>query len=114
MKKLIFATLLLGGCTMIMPVPHDPVEAGRLITAKQKMETVSCIDKDDKEWQPLIDDLRWLNMYTEFRQDPQAKALDELYIAMQKAKAGSTAYCEATVKLNKTRVQVIEKAWKGR
>ena len=70
--------------------------------------------KDDKEWQSLIDDLRWLNMYTEFRQDPQAKTIEELYIAMQKAKAGSTAYCEATVKLNKTRVKVIESAWKGR
>ena len=114
MKKLLILSLLLTGCSFIMPVPHDPVEAGRLITTKQKMESISCIDKDEKEWQPLIDDLRWLNMYTEFRQDPQAKALEELYIAMQKAKTGSTAYCEATLKLNKTRVQVIESAWKGR
>ena len=114
MKKLLILTLLLTGCSFIMPVPHDPVEAGRLITAKQKMESISCIDKDEKEWQPLIDDLRWLNMYTEFRKDPQAKSIEELYIAMQKAKNGSTAYCEATLKLNKTRIQVIESAWKGR
>lgn len=114
MKKLLVLTLLLTGCSIIMPVPHDPAEASKLIDAKQKMENVSCIDKDPLEWQPLINDLRWLNMYTEFRQDPQAKTVEELYIAMQKAKDGSTAYCEATLKLNKTRVLVIEKAWKGR
>jgi hypothetical protein len=115
MKKLtLIATLLLTGCSFIMPVAHDPAEAAKLIDAKQKMETLSCIDKDVKEWQPLINDLRWLNMYTEFRQDPQAKTIEELYIAMQKARDGSTAYCEATLKLNKTRVLVIEKAWKGR
>ena len=114
MKTLLLATLLLTGCSFIMPVPHDPVEAGRLITAKQKMESISCIDKEEAEWQPLIDDLRWLNMYTEFRQDPQAKTIEELYIATQKARDGSIPYCEATLKLQKTRIQVIEKAWKGR
>lgn len=115
MKKLtLIAALLLTGCSFIMPVPHDPVEAGKLIDAKQKMDTLTCVDKGVKEWQPLIDDLRWLNMYTEFRQDPQAKTIEELYIAMQKARDGSTAYCEATLKLQKTRIQVIEKAWKGR
>ena len=114
MKKLLLATLLLTGCSFIMPVPHDPVEAGRLISAKQKMEEVGCDIKDPFVWQPLIDDLRWLNLYTDFRQDPQAKSIEELYIAMQKARAGSPAYCEATVKLNKTRILVVEKAWKGR
>jgi len=44
----------------------------------------------------------------------QAKSIEELYLAMQKARAGSTAYCEATLKLNKTRILVVEKAWKGR
>jgi len=115
MKHLtLFAALLLTGCSFIIPVPHDPVEAGKLISVKQRMDEIGCEIKDPFVWQPMIDDLRWLNLYTEFRQDPQAKNIEELYIAMQKAKAGSTAYCDATVKLNKTRIQVIEKAWKGR
>ena len=115
MKKLtLIAALLLTGCSFIMPVPHDPVEAGKLISVKQKMEEAGCDIKDPFVWQPIIDDLRWLNLYTEFRQDPQAKTIDELYLAMQKARAGSTAYCEATLKLQKTRILVIEKAWKGR
>jgi len=53
-------------------------------------------------------------MYTEFRADPQAKTIEELYFAIQKARDGSEPYCEATLKLQKTRILVIEKAWKGR
>lgn len=115
--RAILLALLLSGCstmTLIWPVPHDPVEAGKLISVKQKMEEVSCVDKDPFVWQPLLSDLRWLNLYTEFREDPQAKAVDQLYVAIKKAHDGSLAYCEATLKLNRTRIQVIEKAMKGR
>jgi hypothetical protein len=79
------------------------------------VETLTCgATKDFPRWQSTVDDMRWLNMYTEFRQDPQAKTIEELYIATQKARDGSEAYCEATLKLQKTRILVIEKAWKGR
>lgn len=106
--------LLLSGCSFIMPVPHDPVEAGKLINIKQGMEEVSCIDKDPFVWKPLLSDLRWLNLYTEFREDPQAKAIEQLYVAIKKANEGSVPYCEATLKINRTRIEVIEKAWRGR
>ena len=115
MKKLTLITaLLLSGCSFIWPVPHDPVEAGKLISVKQRLEEVSCIDRDPFQWQPLVDDLRWLNLYTEFRKDPQAPALEQFYLAIQKARTGSVAYCESTLKLNKIRIQAIEKAWSGR
>lgn len=114
MKKLLVLTLLLTGCSFIMPVKHDPAEAAKLIDIKQQMETVSCIDKDKAQWQGLVDNLRWLDLYATFREDPQGPTVSELYVAIQKARDGSTAYCEATLKLNKTRVLVIEKAWKGR
>lgn len=116
MKSLLLV-LLLSGCSsmnLIWPVPHDPVEAGKLISVKQKMEEVSCVDKDPFVWQPLLSDLRWLNLYTEFREDPQAKAIEQMYVAVKKANEGSLAYCEATLKLNRTRILVIEKAMKGR
>jgi len=112
--KSVLLVLFLSGCSFIMPVPHDPVEAGKLISIKQKLEEVSCIDKDPLVWQPLLSDLRWLNLYTEFREDPQSKSVDQLYVAIKKAHEGSIPYCEATLKINKTRVQVIEKAWRGR
>ena len=116
MKKLtLILALLLTSCSFIMPVPHDPAEAAKLIDIKQKMDTLTCgATKDFPRWQSTVDDMRWLNMYTEFRQDPQAKTIEELYIATQKARDGSSAYCEATLKLQKTRILVIEKAWKGR
>jgi hypothetical protein len=116
MKKLtLIAALLMTGCSFIMPVPHDPAEASKLIDIKQKVDTLTCgATKDFPRWQSTVDDLRWLNMYTEFRGDPQVKTIEQLYFAIQKARDGSEAYCEATLKLQKTRIQVIESAWKGR
>ena len=115
--RILLLALLLSGCStfkMILPVPHDPVEAGKLISIKQGLEEVSCVDKDPFVWKPLLSDLRWLNLYTEFRQDPQAKAVEQLYVAVKKANEGSIPYCEATLKINRTRIQVIESAWRGR
>ena len=116
MRKLtLIAVLLMTSCSFIMPVPHDPAEASKLIDIKQKLETLTCgATKDHPRWQSTVDDIRWLNMYTDFRADPQAKTIEELYIATQKARDGSEAYCEATLKLQKTRILVIEKAWRGR
>ena len=114
MKKLILITLLLTGCSFIMPVPHDPAEAAKFTDIKLDVEKVTCIEKNKADWDKLIEDTRWLDMYTAWRQDPQQKAVTEFYVAMQKARDGSPAYCEATIKLNKTRLQVIESAWKGR
>jgi hypothetical protein len=115
MKRLVLVAALLSGCSFIMPVPHDPAEASKLIDIKQKVDTLTCgATKDFPRWQSAVDDMRWLNMYTEFRADPQAKTIEELYIATQKARDGSEAYCEATLKLQKTRILVIEKAWRGR
>ena len=92
----LIAALLLTGCSFIMPVPHDPAEASKLIDIKQKVETLTCgATKDFPRWQSTVDDTRWLNMYTEFRADPQAKTIEELYFAIQKARDGSEAYCEA-------------------
>jgi hypothetical protein len=114
MKRLVLVAALLSGCSMIMPVKYDPSGGAALTDIAVQIDKVSCIDKDKNEWQKLIDDVRWLDVHTAWKQDPQNKTISELYVAVQKAHEGSTAYCEATLKLNKTRVQVLEKAWKGR
>jgi hypothetical protein len=115
MKKLtIIAALLLTGCSFIMPVAHDPAEASKFTDVKLDVEKVACVEKNRADWDKLIEDARWLDMYTAWRQDPQQKAVTEFYVSMQKARDGSPAYCEATMKLNKTRLEVIEKSWKGR
>jgi hypothetical protein len=115
MKKLtLIAALLLTGCSFIMPVPYDPAGGAALTDISIQLDKVSCIDKEKNDWQKLVDDARWLDVHADWKQDPQAKTIDELYIAIQKARDGSTAYCDATIKLQKTRVKVLQKAWKGR
>jgi len=114
MNKLILVAALLSGCSFIMPVQYDPAGGAALTDISIQLDKVSCIDKDKNEWQKLLDDARWLDVHVTWRQDPQAKTIDELYMAIQKAKDGSTAYCDATIKLQKTRVLVLQKAWKGR
>jgi hypothetical protein len=115
MKRLVLvAALLTAGCSFIMPVPYDPAGGAALTDISVQLDKVSCIDKDKNEWQKLVDDVRWLDVHAAWKEDPQIKTINELYIAIQKAKDGSTAYCDATIKLQKTRVQVLQKAWKGR
>ena len=117
MKRLLLVSvLLLNGCaiTNLLPKHHDTAEAAKLTDLKVDIEKVSCNDKKEADWAKLIEDARWLDVYTAWRDDPQQKAVTEFYIAAQKARDGSPAYCEATIKLNRTRLQVIESAWKGR
>ena len=115
MKRLVLATaILLSGCSFIMPVPYDPAGGAALTDIAVQLDKVSCIDKEKNEWQKLVDDARWLDVHAGWKEDPQTKTVDELYKAVQKARDGSTAYCDTTIKLQKTRVQVLQKAWKGR
>lgn len=115
MKKLtLIAVLLLTGCSFIWPVPHDPAGAQALITVKQSLSKVECEDKNTVLWNELKHQSEYLAIYTRFREDPQAKSAEQFNEAINKAYDGSKAYCEATLKLNKTRLEVIEKAWRGR
>lgn len=104
--------LLLAGCSVIWPVKHDPAEAQALIQVKQSLNEVECDQPDG--WKELLHQTKFLAMYTKFREDPQAKNAEQLDEALNKAANGSKAYCEATLKLNRTRIEVIEKAWRGR
>lgn len=110
--RAILLALLLSSCSIIWPVPHDPAGAQALIEVKQTLSTVECGEPDN--WKDLLKQSRFLAMYTTFREDPQAKNAQQLDEALNKAATGSKPYCEATLKLNKTRIEVIEKAWRGR
>jgi hypothetical protein len=110
--KAILLALLLTGCSVIWPVKHDPAGAQALIQVKQTLSMVECDQPD--HWKELLHQSRFLMMYTKFREDPQAKNAEQLDVALNKAADGSRAYCEATLKLNTTRIEVIEKAWSGR
>ena len=110
--RAILLALILSGCSIIWSVPHDPAGAQALIQTKQTLNMVEC-DREDN-WKDLLKQSRFLMMYTKFREDPQAKNAEQLDEALNKAANGSKPYCEATLKLNRTRIEVIEKAWRGR
>ena len=110
--KAILLALLLTGCSVVWPVKHDPAGAQALIQVKQTLNMVECDQSDN--WKELLHQTRFLMMYTKFREDPQAKNAEQLDEALNKAANGSKPYCEATLKLNRTRIEVIEKAWRGR
>ena len=110
--KYAFIALFLTGCSVIWPVAHDPAEAQALIQVKQSLNLVECDQPEG--WKDLLKQSKFLAMYTKFREDPQAKNAEQLDEALNKAANGSKPYCEATLKLNRTRIEVIEKAWRGR
>lgn len=112
--RAILLALLLSGCSVIWPIAHDPAGAQALINVKQTLNHVECQNKEVSAWNELKYRSEYLMLYTKFRQDPQAKSAEQLNEAINKAYDGSKAYCESTLKLNKTRLEVIEKAWRGR
>ena len=59
--------------------------------------------------------VRHLKVYTEVRGDPQAPAIAQMEEALQKAyNSKNEKFCDSILNLNKTRIQVVEDAWKGR
>ena len=114
MKKLILVlAVALSGCAVILPKPHDPVMFGQAIDVKVGLSKISCEDKSN--WQPVLDKVETLKVYSSERDDPQSDSFKKMEEALKKAKESkSNTFCESIVKLNRTRVDVAIDAWKGR
>ena len=113
MKRLLLvAVLVLSGCAVIFPKPHDPVMFDQIVGIQIRVGKVNCSNKD---WGDLFDRVHHLKVYTELREDPQAKAIGQLEEALLKAyNSKNEKFCESVLTLNKTRIAVVEDAWKGR
>ena len=116
MKKLIFITVLcLSGCstiTSLWPKPHDPVMFDQIVSVKLSVDKLSC---DDKNWTDAENKIQHLKVYSELRSDPQATSIAQLQEAINKAKkSDNKLFCESILKINKTRIDVVVDAWKGR
>lgn len=113
MKKLLLISLLaLTGCSIILPRPHDPVMFGTLVDVKIAVDKLSC---DDKNWTYAESNIERLKVYTILRSDPQATSISQLQEAIVKAnKSNNKVFCEGILKINRTRIDVIVDAWKGR
>jgi hypothetical protein len=112
-KHLLLAVVLvLSGCAVIFPKPHDPVMFDQIVAIDVKVRKINCSNKD---WGDLFDKVHHLKVYTELREDPQAKAIGQLEEALLKAyNSKNEKFCESVLSLNKTRIAVVEDAWKGR
>ena len=109
---LLVLTLVLSGCAVIFPVPHDGAVFNNLVEVKIAVDKLNCIDKN---WTDAFSKVEKLKIYTALRNDPQAPAVDSLEIALKKAyETKNEKFCESVVKINKTRIDVIVDAWKGR
>jgi hypothetical protein len=115
MKRLILIlAVALSGCALILPQPHDPVMFGYLVDTKIAVHSLSCENKDFS-WLSAEMNIEKLRVYTSLRDDPQADAIAKLEEAIRKARESkSIPFCESVLKLNKTRIDVVADAWKGR
>ena len=110
---LLIPLLFLSACSFVMPRPHDPVMFGYLVDVKVGMSKISCEDKT--VWKPIQDRIETLKVYAELRNDPQVESIAKLQEAVNKAQdTKSYAFCESIIRLNKTRVDVVADAWRGR
>lgn len=113
MKTLLaLAVVFLTGCSIILPKPHDPVMFDRVVAVQIKVSQINCSNKD---WGNLFDQVHHLKVYTALRSDPQAPAVAQMEDALLKAyNSKNEKFCESILKLQQTRIAVIEDAWKGR
>jgi hypothetical protein len=108
----LFFVMLVAGCSLILPQPHDPAMFDSLVYTKIAVDKLSC---DDKNWTDAENKIHHLKVYTELRKDPQAKSIAQLEEAINKAKASSNkTFCESILKINRTRIDVVVDAWRGR
>jgi hypothetical protein len=114
MKRLVLVlAVALSGCALVFPKPHDPVMFGQAVDVKVGLSKINCDDKSN--WQPVLDKVETLKVYSSVRGDPQSDAFGKMEEALKKAKESkSNLFCESIVKLNRTRADVAIDAWKGR
>ena len=113
MKSLVaLAVVLLTGCSIILPKPHDPVMFSDLVDVKIAVDKLDC---KNKNFEPALVKVERLKVYTKLREDPQAEAVEQLEVALKKAnESKSVVFCDSILRLNKTRIDVIVDAWRGR
>ena len=116
-KLLLLAVVMLQGCsiaalTNLWPKSHDPVMFDQVVSVKLSVDKLNC---DDKNWTDAEYKIQHLKVYAELRNDPQANSIAQLQEAINKAKSSnSKLFCENILKINKTRIDVVVDAWKGR
>lgn len=115
MKTLFLIPLFfLSACSLILPRPHDPVMFGYLVEVKISMDSITC-DAERTGWTDTHAKIHKLVVYADLRKDPQAQSLIQLQEAVGKARdSKNKIFCESILKINRTRLDVVADAWRGR
>jgi hypothetical protein len=105
----------LSGCSLILPRPHDPVMFGDLVDVKISVDKLTCSDKVLSDWNDASNKIHRLAVYSDLRKDPQGNSIIQLQEAVGKARdSKSIVFCDGILKINRTRIDVIADAWRGR
>jgi hypothetical protein len=114
MKFLVaLSVVILSGCAVIFPKPHDPYMLSDLAEIKLLVDDIKC--GNENMWGAADMRIEKLQIYTTWRDDPQAPSVKGLRESLAKARESKNkTFCESLLKINKTRIDVIADAWKGR
>lgn len=105
--------VLLAGCSVILPKAHDPYMLSDLAEIKLLVNEIKC--GNESTWGAVDMRIEKLQIYTTWKDDPQAPALKSLRENLIKAKESKNVkFCESLININKSRIEVIADAWKGR
>jgi hypothetical protein len=116
MKILLLLPLtLLTACSVLLPKPHDPVMFNQVVSVKILVDKLTCEQKDLNNWDDAGNKIHHLAVYADLRKDPQAQAIIQLQEAVGKARESKNKlFCESVLKINRTRIDVVVDAWRGR
>lgn len=82
------------------------------VSVKLALDKINC---EEKNWVDVETKVQHLKVYSELRNDPQSKSIGQMQEAIARAKASDKKlFCESILKFNKTRIDVVIDAWKGR
>lgn len=122
MKTLTIGILLLtltgcsqiSGLTKYIPKKYDPAMGSQLVDLKIEVDDIDCVTTTDDIWNSVIYDARRLAEYAKFRNDPQTENVAAVEKNLKSAKGKGKLLCENYVKIAKTRLKIVDKAWSSR
>lgn len=122
MKKIIAALIVvtLSGCAVIdkvsemWPRDHDPGLVTAYVNLQSTLEKVDC-DAKREFFLPAVANARWLNLYAEFRSDPQRSTTKLVHDNLVKAEqSANSAVCKRFLNIANINMKTIKQAWGDR
>jgi hypothetical protein len=85
-----------------------------LVDLTLEVDDLNCVTTTQEKWDYVIYDARRLTAYSQFRNDPQAENVASVEKNLRSAKGKGKVLCENYVKIAKTRLKIVDKAWRTR